>query len=444
MVAHTTFHLNPGPELDAYREYATEVQWTQIEAWARHASQAKAAKELGCDASRLSKAWGAVQRKAGQHGYAPARDLVHKTPLGMSSKGTSLRYDADGNVDQYWNKTKQEGRSPDEVVRLPDPKTIVKLSTLYDQEGNVTQQWIAEKPDAIAQTEAWQEYAKALTEDIPRVEPVDPPEITDSDLMVGYPVGDHHMGMLSWPEETGAQWDIGIGERMLAGATDYLMQRAPDAGKGLIVFLGDFMHYDSFEPVTPTARNQLDADSRFPKMVRASIKAMRHLIDSALRKHIHVNVIVEVGNHDLSSSIFLMECLANTYEREPRVTIDTSPRHFHYLRFGEVLIGTHHGHGVAMKELPLLMATDRKEDWGRTKHRIWWTGHVHTGKRVEQIGAQDFSGCTVERFRVLASADAWAAQKGYRAIRGMNAIVLHKKYGEVSRNTVSPEMFSED
>lgn len=82
------------------------------------------------------------------------------------------------------------------------------------------------------------------------------------DLLVGYPVGDHHLGMLSWPDETGAPWDIKIGERMLAGATDYLMQQAPDAAIGLLVFLGDFMHYDSFEAVTPTSRNQLDADSR--------------------------------------------------------------------------------------------------------------------------------------------------------------------------------------
>jgi len=152
-------------------------------------------------------------------------------------------------------------------------------------------------------------------------------------------------------------------------------------------------------------------------------------------------VIVEIGNHDLSSSIFLMECLWNTYEKEIRVTIDTSPMHFHYFRFGQVLIGTHHGHGVAMDKLPLIMATDRKEDWGETTHRYWWTGHKHTRKTMVGVGAQDFSGCTVEQFRVLAATDAWASQKGYRAIRGMTSIILHKKYGEVARQNVNPEMF---
>lgn len=427
------------PELE---EYCTPKQLEKLKAWQEHGSQRKAGKALGISPANLNIAYRAVLKKAGQHGYAPDRDLTHKTAPGMSSKGTSIRYDEDGKVQQYWNKSKQEGRDPEEVVRLPDPKTITKLSTLYDQEGNVTQQWIAEKPEAIAQVEAWREFAKALSEPLPRAELIPPPVSSDQDLAVCYPVGDHHMGMLAWPEETGRAWDINIGERMLAGATDYLVSKAPDAAKALIVFLGDFMHYDSMEPVTPTSRNQLDADSRFPKMVRGAIRAMRHMIERALEKHEHVYVIVEIGNHDLSSSIFLMELLANTYEKEPRITIDTSPMHFHYWRFGKVLIGSHHGHGAKMPQLPLIMATDRKEDWGETEYRYWLTGHMHTLKTQVAIGAQDFSGCTVEQFRVLAPGDAWATQKGYRAISDMKAIVYDRRYGEVSRNTVNPKMFS--
>ena len=314
------------------REYATEQEWKRLQAWEHFGNATKAQKELGLKGGKnlITQTLVAIKKRAGQHGYAPDHDLVHPTAPGMSSRGTSIRYDGDGNVQQYWNKTKQEGRSPDEVVRLPDPKTIVKLSTNYDAEGNVVSQWVAEKPEAIAQAAAWQEYAKALTEDLPRAEPVPPPKLTDADLMACYPVGDHHMGMLAWDKETGADWDLEIAEQMLNGATTYLMDRSPHSAQALLVFLGDFMHYDSFEPVTPRSRNQLDADSRFPKMVRTSIRAMRTMIGKALAQHARVHVIVEIGNHDLSSSIFLMECLANTYESEPRLTIDTSPMHFHY------------------------------------------------------------------------------------------------------------------
>lgn len=429
-----TFKLDPG-----YKEFATEAQWRALTAWEEHGSQRKAADALGINHSVVSEHWNKVKKNAGQHGFAPP-DLMHATAPGMASKGTSILRDADGEVLKIWEKSKPEGRAPDEVVRLTNA-TITKVSTLFDQAGNVTQQWVAEKPEAIAQAEAWQEYAKALTEDLPRAEPVPAPTVTDDQLMVCYPIGDHHMGMLAWGEETGADWDLKIGERTLQGAVNYLVDQAPDAEQGLLVFLGDFMHYDSFEAVTPTSRNQLDADSRFPKMVRASIRAMRYTIETALKKHGKLHVIIEIGNHDLSSSIFLMECLANTYEQEPRVTIDTSPMHFHYFRFGANLIGSHHGHGVKMDKLPLIMATDRKEDWGETKHRMWWTGHMHSRKTQVAVGAQDFSGCTVEQFRVLPPSDAWAAQKGYRATRSMSSITLHHDYGEVARNTVNPDMF---
>jgi hypothetical protein len=195
------------------------------------------------------------------------------------------------------------------------------------------------------------------------------------------------------------------------------------------------MHYDSFEPVTPTSRNQLDVDSRFPKMVRAAVRSMRFMIEEAARKHKEVHVVVEIGNHDLSSSIFLMECLHNIYENEPRITIDTSPKHYHYFSFGQCLVGVHHGHGAKPQALPMIMANDCPELWGGTKYRYWWTGHIHQQKTY------DFPGCTVESFRVLAAPDAWAHQKGYRPHRDMKSIFLHKDYGEVGRFTANPDMF---
>jgi hypothetical protein len=179
----------------------------------------------------------------------------------------------------------------------------------------------------------------------------------------------------------------------------------------------------------------LDSDTRYPKMVRAAIRSMRYMIESAARRHGEVRVIVEIGNHDLSSSIFMMECLHNIYENDPRIVVDTSPAHYHYFDFGKCLIGVHHGHGTKMTNLPLLMATDRPELWGRTEYRYWWTGHVHHDQMKE------FNGCKVESFRVLAPSDAWASQKGYRAGQDMKSIILHREYGEVARNTVNPSMF---
>lgn len=424
------FRLDPG-----LRPYATDRQWQMLEAWDKLGSRRKAAKELGVALSTLQKSKERVSKKAAQKGYAPEFDLVHPVAPGMSSRGTSILYDGEGNVHEYWNKSKQEGRDPDEVVHLPDPKTIVKLSTLYDQEGNVTQQWIAEKPEAVAQARAWEEYAKALAEDLPRVKPIPVPWVTDENIMACYPVGDHHLGMLSWNQETGADYDLKIGEELLASAANYLIEKSGDAKDALVLFLGDFMHYDSFKPVTPTSGNLLDADSRFPKMVRAAIRSMRYFIERCAEVHEKVHVVVEIGNHDLSSSIFLMEALKNIYENDSRITVDTSPKHFHYFRYGNNLIGTHHGHGrhAKLADLPLIMATDKASDWGETRFHYWFTGHVHH----DQV--KDFPGCRVESVRVLAAEDAWAAQEGYRSKRDMKAIIFDKEFGEIARHTINPE-----
>jgi hypothetical protein len=402
-------------------------------------NQVRAAAELGISKDAMHRrltAWDRMDedRKAAQQGMAPDFDITHAVPAGLTLRGTSIQYDANDKVKLYWNKTKPQGLHPEEVFQLPDPKKVTKTSTLFDGQGNVSQQWVSEKAEDKDREALWIEFAKALASEIPRAEPSTGPAVTDTDLMALYPVGDHHMGMLSWDQETGENWDLGIGETMLADAIDYLVAAAPACSTALIALLGDFMHYDSFEAVTPTSRNVLDADGRFPKMVRAAIRSIRYLIKAALAKHGKVHVKIEIGNHDLSSSIFLMECLANIYEDDARVTIDTSPMHYHYFEFGKNLIGTHHGHGTKMEKLPLIMATDMPEAWGRTIHRLWLTGHIHSRT------VQDYAGCSVESLRILAPSDAWAHQKGYRSARDMKSMIMHREHGEVARHTVNPAM----
>ena len=141
-----------------------------------------------------------------------------------------------------------------------------------------------------------------------------------------------------------------------------------------------------------------------------------------------------VGNHDDTGAMFLSVCLANVYEKEKRVTIDTTPSAFQYFRFGKTLVGCHHGHSCKPDRLPGVMATDRAEDWGSTSYRYWWIGHVH------HQSLKDYPGVTVESFRTLAAKDAYAHWGGYRAPRDMKCIVLHEEYGEVARHTVTPGM----
>jgi hypothetical protein len=323
-----------------------------------------------------------------------------------------------------------------EAQEIPDG-IVTKVSTLYDADGQVKQQWVMEKPEDRDRLILWQEIAKDIASDTDQVGYIKKPAQGITDLMTCYPIGDLHLGMLSWDKETGHDWDLKIGERVFDEAMGYLVQNSPDSDTGLVAFLGDFMHYDSFEAVTPTGGNLLDADSRYPKMVKVAIRSARKAIEKAALRHQNVRVIVEIGNHDLSNSVFMAHALDALYEGNPRIVVDTTPSHFHYVEHGKVLIGTYHGHKVKPERLPSIMAADKYEAWGRTKHRYWLTGHVHNQR------LWDFPGVSVESFRVLAPQDAWAFNSGYRSQRDMKAIVYHSEHGEVSRITVNPEMFGE-
>jgi hypothetical protein len=157
---------------------------------------------------------------------------------------------------------------------------------------------------------------------------------------------------------------------------------------------------------------------------------MRACIDAALEKHQEIKVINAIGNHDEQTGMAMSCILDAFYWKEPRVEIELSSAHVHYHRFGKVLIGVTHGDTIKPQQLPLLMATDRREDWGETTHRYWYTGHIHTHQ------LHDIQGVECESFRTLAAPDAWTASMGYRAGRDMRCIVHHCEQGEIERHRV--------
>lgn len=428
-------HPKPTPVDLNLRKYATPNQWNCYVAMCETGAKAHAGKKLGLSRATIQGNIRLMMRKAAQQGYAPP-DITHEVPDGLTLRGTSIRYNGQGDIEQYWNKTKPQGREPEEVVQLPDPKKIVKVSTLYDQAGLVTQQWVSEKPEDVEREKAWIAFAEGLAEKIVPAAPLPPPACSHDDLLTVYGVGDHHMGMLAWPEETGGDpYDLKISGRLLNDAVTYLAGIVPATRQAVMTFLGDFTHTDGYMPFTPASGHFLDADSRFPKIADAAGRAMIHSIDTALLKHESVWVIVTAGNHDPLSAMWLRIVLNAHYRNEPRVTIEMKPRKAHYFEWGKNLLGATHGDRTKLETLPILMATDMPEAWGRTQHRFWYTGHVHHDRVKDLVGAKVIS------VRVLAPADAHTANSGYRTPRDMKAFVLHREFGESSTFVAPAAMF---
>lgn len=333
-----------------------------------------------------------LRRKAASRGYAPGNDMTKATPDGYHVKGVSTYYDAEGKVKGQWVKTKADEEH--------------HITALLDAMSHLADQW----QGAFA--------------------PVDAPLHVEDDLMCVYPMGDPHIGMYAWAEETGQSFDMRIAEQNLCAAVDQLVAGAPQAKRALLLNLGDYFHGDNSMNRTMRSGHALDIDTRWPKVLRVGLRAFRRNIDRALEKHEVVDVWCMTGNHDDHSAIMLALALEQAYEREPRVRINTSPAKFQFTTHGRVMIASTHTDTCKMADLAPIMAADRPVEWGATEHRYGYTGHVHHKSVIEVPGA------VIESFRTLAPKDAYHAASKYRSGQDMTMIVLHKLHGEVSRNTV--------
>lgn len=392
----------------------------------------------GLSISKIAQKLGSCEKRVGRIvreisvSKMPPSEVV---PPGFHLSSVATQIDKDGSVNKQWYKAKsgEEGDlvPPSGTFPAPDGMFVRSTSTLIDgQTGATKMQWV--KSDKIKEQQALQiiEAVKAAFTDAPKVPEIVAPEISNDDLLTMYPMGDPHLGMYAWAEETGTDFDLDIAERNLTEATRRLVAASPASKYALIVNVGDFFHGDNSTNRTMRSGHALDIDTRWARVLRIGVRAMRTCIDEALSKHEEVVVINEIGNHDETTSQALALALSLLYEKNPRVYFDLSPAKFHYHRFGKNLIGVTHGDMTKPDALGGIMATDRPEDWGGTRFRYWLTGHVHN-RRVFEL-----PGCLVESFRTLAGKDSWTASSGYRAGRDMQSIVLHREYGERERHHI--------
>jgi hypothetical protein len=383
--------MKPLDAIDPHlKTWASPAQEKYIDAVNEHGSMRAAARACGVNFTTIYQAIKAAKARAAAKGYSPGEDARGQAPEGFTVKGKSTLYDKDGKVAATWVKTTVDAETRERMVR-----------------------------EAVA----------VLSEEVRGLAPLTQlPAKTYSDLLAVYPLGDPHVGMYAWSQEAGDDFDLEIARRLTLGAVDRLVSSAPPARAAIILPLGDVFHADDQSNQTPAHKHQLDVDSRYVKVLQVGIETFRHAILRALEKHETVIVRFVAGNHDPHSVWALAFTIAAYFSSEPRVTVDLSPSKFWFHRFGSVLIGATHGDTVKHDKLLGVMACDRPQDWGETKHRYWYTGHVHNTTVTELQGVR------CESFRTLAAKDAYAAGHGYRAGRDMVAIVHHRDHGEVERH----------
>ena len=305
-------------------------------------------------------------------------------------------------------------------------------STLYGDDGKVKLQWVKNDRDIEQLFEMQRSVLKALCEELPALPKVDGPKHADADLATLYTLTDCHVGMLAWDRETGADWDLKIAEECLVGTLVRMIDAAPASAVGIVNQLGDFLHIDSLQPMTPTNHHILDADSRYQKMVEVAVRILRRVIEYALKKHAKVVVQMKEGNHDPAGSVWLRVMFAQLYEKNPRITIDMSPNPYTVHQHGRTLLGFYHGHLAKLTSLGELFSAQFREQWGQCPFVYIHTGHKHHVKEEER------SGCKIIQHPTLAAPDAYAARGGWLSKRQATSMTYSAVHGEVSRGIFVP------
>ena len=322
------------------------------------------------------------------------------------------------------------GEKPGGGYAIPPGYVVKGESILLDEAGQVRARWVKTREGA-----AGRGLVEALRDAFADYEGGAPfipaPAEAEDDLLTVYPIPDLHLGMHAWGRETGDSYDVQLATGLATRAVGSLVSQSRPSKRAVLLGLGDYFHMNDHKMVTPTSGHLLDSDGRWPKVFAAGAKLATAMVDILARKHAEVEIVMLPGNHDPDAAVCLTVALALFYGGNPRVTVHQEPGLHWYRRHGKVLLGATHGHTMKPEKMAMMLASDRPEDWGQTRFRHLFFGHVH------HESAKEVGPVRVESFSTPAARDAYAHGSGYRSGRALNAITFHAEHGEISRHRVN-------
>lgn len=356
--------------------------------------QKDAAKLLDCGCSTVNESWQRIKRNAQACGYdvEPAEDSVeHQLAKGFST-----------------------------MVRYPED----------DPYGRVLQ-WVKTNRTITEQMDAATKVINAMAADIVPIDNVPyTGDITNDDNFCVVPLGDPHIGLMTWAKEVGHDWDVKIAQRVYDKMFRRLFLRLPTTKEVIIVNTGDWFHADNIQGESSRSGHKFDLDGRHGKWLEAGVIVMRMFVEYALQKFEKVTLVNIPGNHDDILGMAMGIFTSHLYEHNDRLTVLRGENPFQYIERGNVLLGFAHGHTCKIPSLPGKMADDAYKAWGRTTYRHWITGHVHH-KSWTQF--KEHPGCSVESVGIIPPKDAYAHGGAFGCRRGLQGIMFDPSVGEIMR-----------
>jgi len=256
---------------------------------------------------------------------------------------------------------------------------------------------------------------------VPKVEDIEYRNVGNKLLEI--PIMDVHLGKLAWDKETGQDYDMKIAEYIYKSTIRNFISRIDRNQIEKIIFpIGqDFFNVDNDKSSTNKGTLQ-NIDSRWQKMFDKGFLLVFWAIEQ-LKQIAPVEVCYIPGNHDLTTSYYLIYCLGREYRESKCVNVDISPKVRKYYEYGKCMIGYSHGE-EPKKNLYELMQAEAPEIWGRTKYREFHLGHLHSRHLEEHLGF------AIRRIASITRSDAWHTLQGYiGAIQQAQAFIWDKEKG---------------
>jgi hypothetical protein len=274
------------------------------------------------------------------------------------------------------------------------------------------------------------EIIEAMDAHSPKYPNIERDFLVDSHLLVIDPA-DVHIGKLATAFESGEDYNSHIAVKRVHEGVEGILQKVKgfNIDQIMLVIGNDILHVDSPKNTTTSGTSQDVCQMWYDNFLMA--KQLYVEVIEKLTSVADVHVVFNPSNHDYTNGFFLADAIKSWFRHSTNITFDCSIAHRKYYRYFENLIGTSHGDGAKQADLGLLMATEAKKDWGDTKHRYFYTHHVH------HKTSKDLIGLTIESLRSPSGTDSWHHRNGY-GVGGVKAIegFLHsKEHGQICRIT---------
>jgi len=227
-------------------------------------------------------------------------------------------------------------------------------------------------------------------------------------------LADLHLGKLVSEHETGERYNIDIAKERFLTCIRHLAYKSYSCygiKKFILSSLGDTLHTDTVKSTT-TSGTYVESDTRASKVFEVALEVLTESIDILKQFADEVEFINIAGNHCELSEQHLGIALKAYYRNDSRVTINAEPKVRKSILIGENLLSWTHG-DTNMNTLPLTIATEVSELWGKSKFRLIQLGHLHGTKKKIFQAEDEFNGVIVRHFSSLSGTDSWHNKNNY-------------------------------